>query len=624
VDVGSSHGFRDGFLRILVIWGVALFAITEMLSAFAVLRPVPLLLCWVAAIFIGGWFLRSRVGAFRFQLSPGIRDPIVLFCGAGIAGILILIAITALYSPPNSADAMAYHMPRVVYWAEQASVRFFPTPYLNQIMLQPLAEYAMLHTYLLSGGDRFVNLVQWFGCLGSVVAVSALAREFGAGVRGQALAALFCVTLPSGILAASGAKNDYFLAMWLVASLYFAWRFAHHPSWAEALFCGAAAGLALLTKATAYLFLPWLLAAVLWPAARHLRWRHVARLAAAGACALLLSTPHYVRNRQLSGSILGFDSAQGDGFFRWPNETFGWRQTASNILRNLSEQSGGRSERWNRLVYSAVVSAHRLLAIDVNDPSTTWRWSTFQPPRNANHEADANSHWHLLILAAACVLAAGFAFRRREWHAAVYAAALLCGFVSFCAYLKWQPYEARLFLPLMVASAPLVGAVLDTAFESLSASPRVLLQLALCLFLVSVARLPVLENWVRPLRGPRSVLRVPRNHQYFADMVEWDIRPSYEKTAALLASGDCRTIGFDSSVFPLEYPLMALLREQHPDTLFLHAGVENPSARFRQPVEARACAIVCPNCAGDPKRESLYGSFPRRTAIDKFLVWERP
>jgi hypothetical protein len=474
---------RDLLLRVLVLAGCFTAILTEVLSPFDLLRRGPVMAGWILAVAAAILWVRPRFT--RPKLSWGLPEAAI---AAAIAAVAIPVGIAAVLSPPNSTDAMAYHLPRVVYWAQAGSVRFFPTPYLNQIMLQPLAEYMMLHQYLLTGSDHFINLIAFAAFLASIIGISALAAALGLGRTGQALAALFCATLPDGILQASGAKNDWLLAFFLVAAVYFAAR-------RELPFAGISLGLALATKATGYLFAPPAILAALILGRQAFTWKTAAWFAAG---VLAINTPQYLRNLQLSGSPLGYDSAQGDGFFRWRNEHPGPGAAASNLLRNLSDQLGARSERWNRAVYDGVVRLHGVLGLDPQSPDTTWRWSRFVPPRNSNHEADANNRWHLFLL----VLAVGLALWRRNVRWLLYAGALLTGFVLFCFYLKWQPYQARLELPLFVLAAPLGAYLLD------SLRPRAATVL-ICLFLLSGARLPALQNWVRPLKGPYNLSSRP-------------------------------------------------------------------------------------------------------------------
>jgi hypothetical protein len=183
---------------------------------------------------------------------------------------------------------------------------------------------------------------------------------------------------------------------------------------------------------------------------------------------------------------------------------------------------------------------------------------------------------------------------------------------------------ARLFLPLFVAAAPIAGVLADSGLRVFPPKPSAVLQAALCLFLLSVAPLPALENWVRPLRGKRNVFRVGRDDQYFADMTAWNNHGSYEQTVEELARGPCRTVAIDSSNLSLEYPLMALLRERRPDARFLHTGVANASRQFPQPVAGIPCAVVCLDFAGDRKRQQPYGEFPHRAAIGRFLIFHKP
>ncbi|HVY91099.1 MAG TPA: hypothetical protein VHA14_00065, partial [Bryobacteraceae bacterium] len=96
---------RDRFLRGVVLFGVALLAITEALGALHALSRIPLIIAWLivlAAVLPRRRFTIARP-AFRF-------DPIILLCAAGVVAILTLTAVTAAFSPPNSSDAMAYHL----------------------------------------------------------------------------------------------------------------------------------------------------------------------------------------------------------------------------------------------------------------------------------------------------------------------------------------------------------------------------------------------------------------------------------------------------------------------------------------------------------------------------------
>ncbi|MCU1237552.1 MAG: hypothetical protein JWP63_5519, partial [Candidatus Solibacter sp.] len=553
--------------------------LTELLSPYHLLSRWPLAIGWTLILAL--LFLASRP---RFS-----RANILLYVPCFL--IAIPIALAAIISPPNSADAMAYHLPRVIYWAQYHTVAFFPTPYYNQVMLAPLAEYVTLHTYLLTGGDHLVNLIAFAAYCGSVLGVSAIVAARKLPPRAQGIAALVCATLPNAILQASGAKNDFLLTFCLVCAVYFAFR-------RDALPLALSIALAIFTKATAYLFLPPLLIYVAFTLPRR-------KLLWIPAAILLINGPQYVRNVKLSGSPLGYDSAQGDGVYRWRNESPGLASLASNALRHTSEQLGARSPRWNDAVYNAVLRAHRALALDPNDPGTTWPGSHFAPPLNANHEANANNRWHLLLYLLAAIFA--FATRDRVWS--LYAAGLFAAFLFFCLYLKWQPFLARLELPLFVLAAPL-------AAFFLSRLPHPAIAIAVCLFLIAGTRLPLFENWTRPLKGPHSLFATTRDDAYFNDMSQWNNRASYIESVDRTARSGCSVVAMDITENQLEYPFQALLRERNPRVRFFHSmpGVA---------IYERPCAVFCPDCVGNERKLKVHGIGPP-IEIGRFLLFLAP
>jgi hypothetical protein len=575
---------RAAFLAASVIWGILLTVITELLSIFGALTKEGLAFSWGGAAIITCVFF-FFVAKKNYPPLKSFSRTDRAFCG-GIALFCFVTLFTALLAPPNTWDSMTYHMSRVVHWLQNRSVAHYPTHIIRQLELNPWAEFAIAHLQALSGGDRFANLIQWFSMIGSIIGATLIAGQLGAQRRGQLLAAVLTATIPMGILQASSTQNDFVVTFWLLCFVWsgIGFKEEHQPRWV--FLAGASLGLALLTKGTAYLYgLPfvfWFSYGLLKETSR----RVILLVLAAALPVLLLNAGHYSRNWALfSNPLLSGESPA------YLNETITAKTTLSNFVRNTAIHLSSPFEAANRKVESGIGNLHDLLGMDINDEMTTWPGTTFGIPKLAPHEDFSGNFLHaMLSLITLCLVF----FRRSIPHTSSnimpYVLGVTAGFLLFCLILKWQPWQSRLHLPLLVLGAPAIGVVLERVrLHGLAFAVAALLL---------IAALPwALWNFSRPLAPfpkaiidslgysytsplPQTILMEDRMSQYFTNRP--DLLMSYYVAASLINTRGAQNIGLQLGEDNWEYPLWALLqvidgdgpRMEHIDVQNLSGAIE--------------------------------------------------
>ncbi len=575
-----------------MLWGVVLVGITELLSVFHSLTVSGLAVAWLVALLIGVVFV-IRTGGHR-QLSvrssvPSLARLDVALLGP-LATLVLVLAVVAVLSPPNTWDSMTYHMARLIHWSQDASLAPYPTHIPRQLYMQPGAEFVLLHVQILSGGDRLAGLVQWASMVGVLVGTSLTAHHLGARRPGALCATIFAASLPIGILEATSTQNDYVVAFWDVCVMAFGLRLVRSAGralpWATAAAFGASIGLAVLTKATAYLVV---LPIVLWVTlslTRRAGWRSSGLLVVAGAIALALNCGFFARNLVVFGSPIG-PLDEGAPSLRYVNEGFTPPLLVSNVVRNIGVNLNAtplvalnvRTVRFVRLV-------HAWLGVEIADPRTTWGQEIFaeQPVGLAYDENFASNPVHLFLILFA--LAAVWPMRRRlSRTSVVYALVLIGGFGLLSAVLRWQPWNTRLELPLFVLGAPLLGTIVE----------RITPRLAVVLAVVLLLSMPpwVVYNQARQLVGPRSMFGFSRDERYFTNRPS--MRSAYLGAVGYLVERGCAQIGFTSTVDGWEYPLWPLLEGTVPGGVEIeHVGVSNVSASRAGAAASQfePCAVV--------------------------------
>ena len=217
----------DLSLRICVRLAAVTVLLGWILSALHCLRSLPYLgLLGVGLITVVLWTCRSgpprSLRIFRLRRFVQRRR----FLPQVFILVFTLSCIGAVLYAPNNFDALSYRVPRVLYWLTEGGWHWVDTPYFFLNCALPNFEWLSLPALVITGdvhADVIINLTAFLFTPGLFFS---LLRQFGVASR---LAFDWMWLFPTSYLVAmqaGGLGNDLIGLTMILASLYFAGRFA--------------------------------------------------------------------------------------------------------------------------------------------------------------------------------------------------------------------------------------------------------------------------------------------------------------------------------------------------------------------------------------------------------------
>lgn len=551
--------WRNSFVSTSLFFGIITWFMAELLSLFGELNLQGVMcasICYTIILSIL-FFSKCRKLDIDFQ-----KITLFLKTHKSIWFLILIAVITffiAIVYPPSNWDSMTYHLPRIEHWLQNGNLNHYYTNNDRQLHSSPFAEICILYGRAISGDDWLMNSVQWFSFIGILIVISKIAWRFGLNVQMQIVAALFFATLPIAIIEATSTQNDLVVAFWLLCLLdrLLAWQKDKKIS--LALQFGAALGLAILTKGTAY---PIALPIVIYFAFICIKQYKKCLLAAicAGMLCLLINMPNYVRNYNTFQKPIEAHSATVSPFTL---QSF-FYSSFSNVYINVPVLLPGAGTINNKLknVDKDIYPYGPIYIFSVKD------WKNMINSTLMFHEDNVRSPFHILLIIASLI----FLLRRKREPIYIWLV-IACGCVfSFC--IPWQPWIMRLQLPLFALATPAFALAFN---DWKNAKVKYSILTFICVF----SLLPLLMNYTRPIlalsinikgvgvqRQSLSIWKDSREKLVFVN--RRDLYLDYKKSCeAFLKSGDSQLgliIGGDT----WEYPIWRYLRASDQQTFITH------------------------------------------------------
>lgn len=541
---GGITSCRYPFIYTLLSLSAFIVISTELLSAFNFITTTGILISWGILLFfsIALWFKWGKHKPeihFKFKL-PGFEK----FMAGSIAFIFLITLVTSLVAYPNNWDSMTYHLGRVMHWIENKNVDHYETQISRQITQPPLAEYIILHFCLLSGNDRFSNLVQWLFMAASVMVVSLIVKEFGKNRRTQLLAAFFAATIPMGILQSNSTQNDYAVSFFIVTSVLFLVKIINYQCRRNDLLAFIlCCALAITTKGTALIFLmPVVFCFVIYLLWR-LKWKAFYYIPPALFILAIIYGPSAYRNYQIFNSPFGIT-------YGLNNEGYGIAPMLSNVSKNMAIHLKTPFPAMNSFTEKSVDGFNQLIGINTNSPHYNWNFSPpFQVQYFSTQEDSAGNLLHtVLFIVCLFVFIFNKDLRKNKWIQCILCISV-CMFLLFCYVLKWQIWHCRLHLPMFVLGSVFLAIIVE--------SFKIKIQ-SIMLFLFSISSFAFLFlNQSRPWFLKENIFNQSKYDQYFANNEQ--LKKPFTDIANIIHAQKLKDIGWVTGGDTWEYPMWVML-----------------------------------------------------------------
>lgn len=602
----SDQSFRRSLISAAIFLFLFIAISTEVLGLFNLINRFAVTGAWIifnAALGATWLKLKSvRDITFRslaqrwldsirnFYRELGLWTVTMLAVLSSITGIVAVMAI------PNNQDSLSYHLSRLGYWIQQGNVAHYASHIERSISFSPFSEYVHLHTFLLSGSERYFQLLQWGCLLGILALISMIIRLFSKSPAALRIGLCFAATLPIVVLESMTTQNDLVVAFFILATAFLVFDYIQNNRLASLYLIPLCCAAGMMTKGT-FLFyaLPfgcYLLFNMLGkPASRRPSLRkHIAGFAVAALIlTLALNVPYWYRTNKIFGSPIGTISSGNKNTFTGPADYVS--SVTKHVFLHLGFISPGN--RYNDFLYNRLQNFHGAMGIPLDVPRLGMPFKMNKLNFNEDFAHNFFGIWLILF----CIPLLLFA--RLPKAAKWYSGLTFLSFLIFCFFISYQTYGSRLHVPFFLLAAPVIGitygAVLPGWFAKLL--PALLWAAALPFALLSSAHPLLSTKWFfeeifPPINSAlhlnirtdapnlnlkqKSVLNTSPGRLFWGE--HW---PGTEALLQRVNALNPQKIGFVFTEASFDYAYQFLLRK--PGREFAHVLVGNASAVLEDP-----------------------------------------